>query len=531
MVTEYDWDTYDILKEQLIQQLPRIESNILNLDKADVVANAISELLQAFSIYHVSSEYLNLIPLYKLSSKVEIVLSSLKNDTRAVQESIIEWLLDVKDQFSIWIDEMEELRLELSEIPPKLERKIELTKSYIPLKDILKNLTILYIDKNSKRTKKVVLFLKQFTKDVIYTSDMSECNELIDYADYDILMPNLNDTNYDYIERARNRNINIPIISIFDDIDSTRQKKLVEFAVSNAITNPLNGTNLKNSLIFLTKHNFVSRNIIVDNKKISNFIQTLKPLSNTLMQVMQICDDEDVSIKELIKVVKGDPIITAIILKSANSPLYGSIELTTIEQAISRLGKVAIKALLVSDIYKNLNETDLTPYGIDEESFSQISINRMTLVMKWYSKVSVGCLSILSSTAVLGNIGQLLISKELIELGLVDIFQELSSSMGIKYAEGKTLHTSTTTISAQILNYWHLSSDIVNTIAYSQNPNEASKDLREIIIANNIVYELIKLDGTIVDEIPDEIISLMQKHNLDIQPLQNALDYVKENQQ
>ncbi|MEA1956056.1 MAG: HDOD domain-containing protein [Campylobacterota bacterium] len=530
MVEEYDWDTYEMLKEQIIQQLSRIESNILDLDKPELVADAINELFQAFTNYQSTSQYLNLKPLYKLSAKVEVVLASLRDDMKIVQESIIEWLLEVKDQLFAWIEDMEDLKLELTPVPDKLEKKVELTKSYIPLKELLSNLTILYIDNNTKRVEKISAYLKKIVKDVISTSDDSEYEDVINDTNYDILMVNLNEDNYRYIELARDRNKNVANIAIFDTIDIHEQKKLIKHVISNTTTNPLDGTKLKEKLIFLTKHYFVSRNVIVDNKKISTFIQTLKPLSNTMMQVMQICDDEEMSIKELIKTVKGDPIITAVILKAANSPLYGSIELKTIDQAVTRLGKTTIKALVASDLYKNLDELDLSPYGIDEEKFSKISMNRLTLATKWYSKVSIAGLSVLSSTSVLGNIGQILISKELRNNDVVDHFQELCSSADIKYAEGKLLHTSTTTITAQILNYWQLSSDIVNTITYSQNPNEASEELEQLVVANNIVYEMIRLDGVIVDEIPDDVLVIMAKYNLDVKLLQNALEYVKGNQ-
>ena len=529
MADEYDWDTYEILKEQIVQQLPRVEANILNLNKSEFVEDAINDLFQIFTNYQVTSEYLNLKPLYKLTSKVEVVLSSLKNDKVVVQESIIEWLLEIKDQFNIWIDDMEDVKLELSPIPSILERKIKLSKSYIPLKELLKNLNILYLDTIDSRAEKISTFLGKITKDVIISSKNDKYQEQIADKDYDILMLNLGKDNYKYIDLAREKNKNIPIVAIFDEIDLDEQKKLLKYVISSTTTNPLNGAKLKDTLIFLTKHYFVSRHVIVDNQKISDFIQTLKPLSNTLMQIMQICDDEDVSIRELINVVKTDPIITALILKNANSPLYGSIELTTIDQAVSRLGKRNIKALVTSDIYKNLGNIYLEPYGLDEEKFSKISMDRLTLMTKWYSKVSIGGLSVLSVTAVLGNIGQLLIANELKNMGLVDEFKHLYETIGIKHAEGKTLHTSTTTISAQILNYWHLSSDIVNTISYSQNPSEAPTELENLVIANNIVYELVRLDGTVLKEIADDILVLMAKYNLNVQLLQNALEFLNEN--
>ena len=531
MAKEYDWDTYEILKEQLISQLPCIESNILNLDKSEFVKDAIDELFQTFSSYRTTSHYLNLTPLYELTSKVEIVLASLRDDIKIVQESIIEWFLEVKDQLNIWIEDMEDVKLELSPVSKRLKEKVKLTKSYIPLKEILANLNILYLDNNNDRANKVSIFLNKIVHNSTSTSDTLKFEDFIKEIKYDILILNLDKKNYQLVEKARKVNQNIPIIAIFDTIDEDVQKELIRNNIDNTTTNPLDANKLKSTLKFLTKHHFVSRNVIVDNKKIANFLKTLEPLSNTIMQIMQICDDDEIPIKELIRVVKTDSIITAVILKSANSPLYGSIELKTIDQAVTRLGKTAIKALVASDIYKNIGKVDLTPYGINEDIFSQVSIDRLTLVTKWYCKVCIGDLAVLSCTAVLGNIGQLLIAKELIEMDLVDNFKNIYASIGIKHAEGKTLHTSTTTITAQILNYWNLSFDIIDTIAYSQNPSEAPQELQHLVIANNIVYDLVRLDGSIVKEIPDDILVLMAKYNLDVQPLQNALTYLLDNKE
>jgi HD-like signal output (HDOD) protein/HPt (histidine-containing phosphotransfer) domain-containing protein len=531
MGQNYDWDTYEFFRDQLVEQLPKIEANILKLDKPNYASDSIDELFRSIHSYKPIAEYLGLKPFYILLKKAETVLSSLRKDSKkVVQESIVEWLLDVKDQFNIWIEEMENNETDLTSSLNNLENKIEISKSYIPLKEILKNLTILYIDKDPKRIKKISPFLSKLVNEVISASDEEKCNSLIEQSSYDILILNANAENYLYAELARQRNINIPILAIFDSIDSKEQLKLIKHSISSSAINPLNSTTLKEALVFLTKNYFVSKNIKIDNKKISEYILTLDPLPHTIMQIMQICDDEEIPLKDLIKTVKGDPIIAAKILHSANSPLYGSVELTTIDQAVSRLGKSGIKAFVSSDMYKNLNTIDLTPYNMDEEKFSQVSMNRLNLAVKWYSKVSISDLSILSSTAVLGNIGQLLLAKEIISIGETELFRKLCSSHDIKYAEGNVLHTSTTSVSAQILNYWQLSSEIVNIIAFSQNPHEASDDVKKLVIANNIIYDLVKLDGTIEKEIPNEIMPLLAEYNFDATLLSNALEYLNQNQ-
>lgn len=522
----YDWDIYEIFKEQLEQQLPKIESNILLLNNKNEVVDAVDDLFRTFHSYKPTSDYLQLQPMHSLVSKTEIVLSTLREEKRVVQDSVIEWLLEVKDQLNIWFNEMQKSETELCEPPAQLKEKVKISSSYVPLRERLKKVTILYADINQKRVEKIVPFLKKIVKDVKFTHKEDEVVTLLKNSNYDIVMLNYDKKNYDFIHNVHKLDRNKPVIAIFDKIDLKTKRKLIYSGINHTLTNPLNAKEMQKELNFLAKTYFNSKTIVINNKKIADFIQTLKPLPNTIFQIMQICDDEEVPLKDLIKVVKSDPIIAGTVLKEASSPLYGTCELKTVDQAISRLGKSSVKALALKNIYKNMGDIDLTPYKIDEDKFSKISMTRLALMLRWYSKISIADLSILSSTALLGNIGQLLISKELFRLDEVGYFQELSQTFDVKYAEEQLLHTTTTIVSSQILNYWKLSSDIVNVIAYSDNPNEAPMELKRLIVANNIVYKLVNLNGIVATTLTDDILVLMAENNLDTAPLLKALEHI-----
>ena len=526
MDNEYDWEIYEVFREQLELHIPVIESNILLLNNENQVGDSIDELFRTFHSYKATSSYLSLKPIHNLVSKVEIVLSSLREEKKVVPDSIIDWLLQIKDQIIYWLEQMQTNETNLEKAPAHLYNKIKISKSYIAPKDILKTLTILYIDKNDSRAQKIIPFLKKIVKDVRYDSDINQSQNLIEYYKYDILMLNINKANHELIDLCKKNNPNTPIIAIFDKITAICSKKLLRKGVSHAITNPLSAKDIQRELVFIVKTYFSSVNILIDNKKISDFIQALKPLPNTIFQIMQVCDDDELPIKELISVVKTDPIIAANILNAANSPLYGSTELKTIDQAVSRLGKTAIKALTMSGVYKNLGDIDLAPYSINEDTFSKVSMTRLSLMLKWYSKISIADLSVLSSTALLGNIGQLLISKELININRDDDFKDLLTTFDTKYAEESILYTSTATISSQILNYWKLSSDIVDVISYSDNPSQAPEELKKLVVANYIVYRLVDLNGCVLDEIPDDILPFLAEYNFNPELLSKALNYV-----
>ena len=527
MIEDYDWDIYETFKEQLDSQLPHIEYHILLLEQKDLVSDSLNELFRYFHSYKATSAYLSLTPLYNIVCKTETVLSSLREEKNIVQNSIIAWLLQIKDKLREWSQEMEDRERNLSPVPQKLLNKIKITDSYINPKDKLKTLSILYMDKNIARAKKVVPFLRKFASSVKYSSESDRDNTVLNMNPYDIIITNLDKENHSIISFCKQSYPDIPIIAIFNKISTVCSKKLIKNGISHAITNPLNGKIIERELISIAKVFYSSRNILINHKKIHDFIQTLEPLPNTIFKVMQICDDEEIPIKDLIKVVKTDPIIAAHILNVANSPIYGSIELKTIDQAVTKFGKRAVKALCMSGMYQSLGSINLSAYDINEEIFSTVAMTRLSLMLKWYSKISISDLSVLSSTALMSNIGQLLISKELIEIHQDDRFQELCTAFDIQYAEESTVHTTTNQISSQILNYWKLSKDIVDVISYSDNPLESPEELRKLSAANCIVCKLIDVKGNILSDIPDEILAMMDTYGFDPAPLNKALKSLK----
>jgi len=525
MEEEYDWDVYDVFKEQLDIQLPHIEEHILALENEDFIVNSLDELFRFFHTYKATSAYLSLFPLYDLVCKVETVISSLKENKKVfIQDSIIEWLLQVKDQMIFYSTLMEKKETLLPTPPPELLNKIKIIPSYIKPIDKLKTLSILYIDENLERAKKIVPFLKKYAKSVKYFQKFN--HKELDLKPYDIFIVNLNKENHNVIEFCKNNYSDLPIIPIFNTINNLCSKKLLSNGISHALQNPLNGKIMERELLSIVKVFYSSNNIMITHNKINEFIKTLEPLPNTIFQIIQICDDEEIAVKELIKVVKTDPIISANILSIANSPMYGTTELKTVDQAVTKFGKRTIKALAMSGTYNSLGSVDLSAYQITEDTFSKVSMKRLSLMLKWYSKISIADLSVLSSTALLGNIGQLLISKELIRIENDDKFMELCSTFDIKYAEESILHTTTCEISSQILRYWKLSSDIIDIIEYSDYPKDAPKELKTLCVANHLVNTLVDLKGNIMQEIPEELLPLMAEFNLDPQILSKALDYI-----
>lgn len=91
--------------------------------------------------------------------------------------------------------------------------------------------------------------------------------------------------------------------------------------------------------------------------------------SATALNILQVADRDDVSLAEVAEAVAADPAISARILKFANSAELGaSSQITTVRQAVTRLGLRAIKVTALSFSLMNERESAKCP-GFDPDLF------------------------------------------------------------------------------------------------------------------------------------------------------------------
>jgi HD-like signal output (HDOD) protein len=254
------------------------------------------------------------------------------------------------------------------------------------------------------------------------------------------------------------------------------------------------------------------------NESIINEIKFLPPLPESIMEVNRLCADPESSLMDLVNVVKKDPIATATLLKVANSSLYGAREVKTIDRAVGMFGKAVTKSFLVNNAVLNCFELDLSPYGITNDDFSATSQKRALLMSKWYGEIDESMLDVLSTAAQVGNIGEVIVAREITKAGGADEFKESIldgeplDELEIKYA-GYT----STEVTAMVLEHWKLDTTLIDSIKYSTDI-EALKSAPEHIkahaMANFIVYNAINPIGDVSEEMMGDVEDLLEEHNL-----------------
>jgi len=264
------------------------------------------------------------------------------------------------------------------------------------------------------------------------------------------------------------------------------------------------------------------------NNNIIKKIKSLPPLDDTVVMIQRISTDKNSSMQDLVKVVERDPMLTANILKSANSPLYGfSKEIKDVSRAISLFGMATIRGFALSSAIKENIKIDLSPYNIINQKFLDISMTQSVLMFKWYSKVDRNMLDILQPASFMMEVGKLIISHELIERGKADEFKKLleedATLQNLTKLEKDMVGFTSEEITAKIFNQWNLEEELIKSIEFSNDPEKADQHIQEYSKALHVVKNSANIFGILRDEQKERSFKLLKEYGLNPAPYEKAL--------
>ncbi len=254
-------------------------------------------------------------------------------------------------------------------------------------------------------------------------------------------------------------------------------------------------------------------------EKILEKVGAFPPLDDTVNRIMAVCSDPDGSVMQLAKVVESDPMTTANILKAANSPLYGfSREIKSIAQAVSIFGMETVKGFAFSSFLQKKPDLDLTPYGIDTNTFSKITQEQNAFISKWYrGKKSI--LDILSLTSFLMEVGKIVLSNIVMEHNKTDDFKvaitNCKNLKELKELEENVFGITNEEVSALILEDWNFDPKMYNSLKYLNTPELAEDDITKLSASLKTVKSIITTTSFDKEEALNNAIVIVEKYSLD----------------
>lgn len=221
-------------------------------------------------------------------------------------------------------------------------------------------------------------------------------------------------------------------------------------------------------------------------KQILEQIDKIPLLSQNAMLLLDTINDPKHTIRDILKIIERDNILSIKVLRLVNSSTFGlNKEITSLERAITYLGKNNIVNIALSSYSNNLFEGALDGYesedgvlwlhclqtAIAAKELARFSINKVD------SNVSYIC-------GLLHDLGKAVLSGYLMKFR--DKEQEIIEKIDrhvlndFADAERELLGTDHAEVGYYIAKHWNLPRVFLNVIRYHHEPSKAPEDLREI---------------------------------------------------
>lgn len=218
-------------------------------------------------------------------------------------------------------------------------------------------------------------------------------------------------------------------------------------------------------------------------------IKSLPPLPISVVRIQEMCMNSDTDIDELSRVIEYDPMLSANILKSVNSPLYGmSKEISSISKAVMLFGISMIRGFAAASAIKKSVAIDLSPYSSGIEDLTRVSTLQMSLVREWYRNVDKTMLPLLQSSAFLMELGKLVSSHKVIASGNLEHFsQDIAQNGSFEEVEQKYLKISSYEIAAAMFEHWNFETALIDTLREISNPSTQNSYAQVLRVINHVV--------------------------------------------
>lgn len=221
------------------------------------------------------------------------------------------------------------------------------------------------------------------------------------------------------------------------------------------------------------------------NEVLFRTIDNLPPLPATVVKLRDYIDSvgADVDITKVAAIIQEDPLLTAELLRLANSPFYGlSREVSTIQQVVSLLGVSNVKNITIANSIKNVFRIDVSPYGIDTGEFMNTCAREANFVADWLGEEDKKLSQMLVPCAMLLRLGVILFSNSLRVLGKDEEFlQKLKKQnfTNISLVEEECCGVDSLSFLGFLFNHWRFDESLIEYISFMTNPHAAHDDAKK----------------------------------------------------
>ncbi len=263
----------------------------------------------------------------------------------------------------------------------------------------------------------------------------------------------------------------------------------------------------------------------MDLKNLIDNAQKLPHIPKVVQELIESFGDENINSDEIAKKISADQVLTAKVLRAANSAYYGgNRKVSSVNDAVFILGFNAVRTLVLASGFTGAFKA---PEGFDLPAFWRNSF-AVASTCKWLAKFSKDDAETAFTCGMIHNIGELLIHIILPD-ECKDIQKVVDRGARSSDIEKNVLGFNFPEAGAELANRWKFPDTIVAAINYQLNPAAApefSRFAALINIADYIVLENEKGNSAaLMEHFPND---LATKLGINLAKLTERIDETKD---
>jgi HD-like signal output (HDOD) protein len=230
-------------------------------------------------------------------------------------------------------------------------------------------------------------------------------------------------------------------------------------------------------------------------RRVRTFSQ-LPTLPEVMQQILETVDSEDSSAQDLSRILEADPVITARVLRLANSSFYGCRQrVDSLQRAVVMVGFATVKQLALATTVLNFlqraQQRVLEPQDFWLHSFGAAKAAQLLALATHHAQAAPLCFT----AALLHDVGKYVLALSLGEEYQQQATSAMEQEMRLCDVERRTMGVDHAEVGAMLLEQWGLPPLICTALAYQYTPEQYAgpRQLEVAIVA--VSSEVSRLAG------------------------------------
>ena len=216
----------------------------------------------------------------------------------------------------------------------------------------------------------------------------------------------------------------------------------------------------------------------------------LGPLPQSVSRLTSLFADPDYEIRDVVSTIELDASLAGKLLRLANSAVYAGKPVSSIGEAVMRLGSGTVRSLAVAANAKPKSDVDLTHFELTPESYWYHCVAVLSFAEELSATDKGRFGDDFSTAAVLHDFGKLVLAEHITSTQH-ELMQQEAPELPAAEKEMRVLSVSHAEVSAVVAQGWNLNEDLVRAVQYHHSPSPYAKPLcHGLNLANQLAWRL-----------------------------------------